>query len=243
MLQCILLGPTSKLRFDVAGPKPGVSTLLGAEGIAYPARVRRYWAIAVTMILAFGALFAVVEALGVRLLTDPSPWLEEGGAVAACVGVGLLLVDVLLPVPSSLVMVAHGSLFGVLLGTLLSLAGSVGAAAFAFWLGRRGGGWVHRLVGEERERADALLSRWGAVAIVATRPLPLLAETVAILAGTSAMGWRPLLLGALAGSLPPALLYALTGATAASLDESWMVLGLVLLMTGIFWLWARRITQ
>src|SRR5919112_3383783 len=88
----------------------------------------------------FLVLFAAAELLGVRLLTDPTPWLSGGGAAAACVGVGLLVADVLLPVPSSLVMVAHGALFGVTGGTLLSLLGSVGAALFGFAIGRRGGG-------------------------------------------------------------------------------------------------------
>ena len=39
----------------------------------------------------------------------------------AAVGQVLLIGDVLLPVPSTLVMMAHGALFGVVPGTLLSL--------------------------------------------------------------------------------------------------------------------------
>jgi hypothetical protein len=45
------------------------------------------------------ALFLAVEALGVPLLTNPAPWLGRGGALAALVGVGLLVADVVLPVP------------------------------------------------------------------------------------------------------------------------------------------------
>lgn len=203
--------------------------------------MRHYWLISGAMVVVFLALFGVVEALGVPVLTDPSPWLIQGGAVAASVGVGLLLVDVLLPVPSSLVMVGHGALFGVWLGTLLSMIGSVGAAAVGFFLGRKGGPLLDRLVpAEEQARANSMLTRWGGVAVVATRPVPLLAETVAILAGTSPMRWRTLLLSAAAGSLPPAVLYAVTGATAASLDQAWLVFGLVMLITGGFWLVARR---
>jgi len=59
----------------------------------------------------FLLLFFVVEALGVQLLTDPTPWMRHGGVLAAVLGVSLLIADVLLPVPSSLVMVAHGALF------------------------------------------------------------------------------------------------------------------------------------
>ncbi len=203
--------------------------------------MRRYWQLLAGMVLVFLALFGAVHALGVPLLTDPTPWLRDGGAGAGLVGVGLLLVDVLLPVPSSLVMVAHGALFGIVGGALLSLLGSVGAAAVAFAIGRGGGPWLHRLVDEaESARADALLQRWGAVAIVATRPIPLLAETVAVLAGTSPLPWRTLLIAATAGNLVPALLYSMTGAAAADLGSSFLVLGLVLLITGGFFWWARR---
>ena len=76
------------------------------------------------MLTLFLLLFLLVEWLQVPLLTDPSRWLERGGGWAALLGVGLLIADVVLPVPSSLVMIAHGALFGVAWGTLLSLVGS-----------------------------------------------------------------------------------------------------------------------
>lgn len=198
--------------------------------------MKRYLLIMGGMVLFFLLLFAAVEALGVPLLTDPTPWLERGGALAACVGVGLLVADVLLPVPSSLVMVAHGALFGVAVGTLLSLLGSVGAALFGFAIGRRGGRTLERLVTpEERERADRLLKRWGTLAVIVTRPVPLLAETVAIMAGTSSLGWGRMTAAALAGSLPMSLLYAVTGAAVANIRSTTLVFVCVLLVAGLFW--------
>lgn len=205
--------------------------------------MKRYLIIMSGMLAFFLCLFFLVEALGVALLVDPTPWLNHGGVLAATLGVGLLIADVLLPVPSSLVMVAHGALFGVLGGTLLSLAGSIGAAMFGFWIGRRGGKLLERLVTPlERERADLLLKRWGTLAIIVTRPVPLLAETVAIMAGASPMGWGRTALAALAGSLPPALLYALTGASAGKFQNTALVFVFVLLVTGFFWMVGRRVT-
>lgn len=169
--------------------------------------MKRYWLLTGIMMLSFLALFGLAEWLHVPLLTDPDPWMARGGWIAALLGVGLLIADVLLPVPSSLVMIAHGALFGVVWGTVLSLAGSLGAGIFGFWLGRRGGPLVDRLVpGEERRRADALLRAWGDLAIVVTRPVPILAETLAILAGTSSMTWTRMLVATLGGSLPAALI-------------------------------------
>ena len=202
--------------------------------------MKRHMIIMGVMIASFLLLFIVVEALGVPLLTDPTPWMGHGGLLAASLGVGLLVADVLLPVPSSLVMVAHGALFGVAVGTLLSLTGSVGAALFGFAIGRRGGRLMERLVTPaERERADRLLKRWGALAIIVTRPVPLLAETVAIMAGTSSLGWGRVALASLAGSLPPALLYAITGASVANLQNTTLVFVLVMLIAGAFWVFGR----
>jgi len=202
--------------------------------------MKRYLLITVLMLACFLMLFFIIEALGVPMLVDPTPWLSHGGVFAAIFGVGLLIADVLLPVPSSLVMVAHGALFGVALGTFLSLLGSVGAALFGFAIGRRGGKLLERVVTqEERARADKLLARWGALAIVVTRPIPLLAETVAIMAGASSLSWSSVTLASLAGSLPPALLYALTGAAVANFQSTALMFGVVLLVAGLFWLIGR----
>ncbi len=200
-----------------------------------------YGWLTLSMCLTFLALFGVVEALHVPLLTDPQPWLGQGGVLAASVGIGLLVADVLLPVPASLVMVAHGALFGVVVGTALSLLGTMGAAAFGFYLGRKGSPWLDRTVSdEERQRAATLLQRWGLVAVVATRPVPILAETVAILAGTGPMRWDRFLIASLLGNLPPCLLYALTGATTQDFGSFVLIFSLVMVFAGLTWLIGKR---
>lgn len=202
--------------------------------------MKRYLVIMGGMVAFFLLLFLVVEAMGVPLLTDPTPWLGRGGLVAAVVGVGLLVADVLLPVPSSVVMVAHGALFGITGGTLLSLTGSMGAALCGFAIGRRGGKLLERLVSpSERERADGLLRRWGMLAVIVTRPVPLLAETIAIIAGTSSLGWTRIALATLIGSLPSALLYALAGASVARLQNTLLVFCFVILSAGVCWMIPR----
>lgn len=204
--------------------------------------LRRYWLVVGLMAAFFLALFLLVEFLGVPILHDPSGWLERGGSFAAFVGVALLTVDVFLPVPSSAVMLLHGVLFGVWLGTLLSLVGSMGAALVGFALGRAGGPLLERIISPaERAQANRLLGRWGVLAIVATRPVPILAETVVILAGASSLGWGQALAAAFLGSLPAALLYALAGGTVARLGNGLLVFFAVLVLSGIVWLFGRRL--
>lgn len=158
---------------------------LPSESERRPA-MRRYWTAVAALLVVFTGMFVVAEALRIPLLTDPRPWLDGNPVLSAITGVGLLVVDVVLPVPSSLVMIAHGVAFGAVVGASLSLVGSVGASLVGFAVGRRGGALLDRVVSpHERARADRLLSRWGVLAVVVTRPVPLLAETTVILAGAS----------------------------------------------------------
>jgi uncharacterized membrane protein YdjX (TVP38/TMEM64 family) len=162
----------------------------------------------------FLVLFAVLRAAEVDVLIDPRPTFAGLGGIAALAAIGLLVADVALPVPSSLVMIWLGASYGWALGAVLSLAGCVGATAVAFWLGRRGGPLFERTVpSPERARADAFLSRWGVVAIAVTRPVPIIAETTAIVAGASpAVRWRGMFVAAVAGAAPLAIIYGLVGA-------------------------------
>jgi uncharacterized membrane protein YdjX (TVP38/TMEM64 family) len=204
------------------------------------AEVRLYSMIAVLLFGSFLILFLLAEALNITLLKEPFFWLSQTGVLAGFTGVCLLVADVALPVPSSLVMIVHGALFGVVIGTLLSLVGSTGAALVGFAIGRRGGPLLVWLApAEELVQAERLLIRWGMLAIIVTRPVPLLAETTAIVVGTSRLGWGRATLAALAGSLPGALLYALTGAGTAGFQNGALVFGLVLLMASSFWLVGR----
>lgn len=188
----------------------------------------------------FLVLFGVAVALGMPV-EDARPWMGRGGAGAAAIGITLLVVDVALPVPSSGVMLLHGMLFGLWTGAALSLIGSAGAAGVGFAIGRAGNDWIRRVVTpREHDRAGRMLQRWGALAIVASRPVPMLAETVMILAGASPMPWGRAMLAAVAGTIPAALAYAAAGAAAASLQAGTAVFGGVVLIGGVFWWLGRR---
>lgn len=208
--------------------------------------MKRYWTLFAAVCVLCLVLFGLVEALHLPWLEDPRSLLASvGPGPAALLIIVLLIADVFFPVPASLLMVAAGALFGVAGGTAVSLCGALGAAAVGFAVGRRGSDALANFLGEdERRRADELLRRWGLLAVVASRPVPILAESLAIFAGASPLAWRPFLLASLAGSLPAAVLYAITGATARNLDNAFLIFGLVLLITGSVWTssvwWAGR---
>ncbi len=178
--------------------------------------MKRYACLCGGLVAAMLLLFVLAEAFDVPFLTEQTPLGTRSGAVAAMVGMTLLVADVVLRVPSSVVMIAHGALFGVPLGMALSMVGSLGSFAVGFAVGRRGEPAVARLVPEEeRRQADRLLLRWGLAGIVLTRPVPLLAETVSLMAGASPLRWRSALGAAALGCLPAAAVYAMAGTLAA----------------------------
>ncbi|MGH4021815.1 MAG: TVP38/TMEM64 family protein [Pseudonocardiaceae bacterium] len=198
----------------------------------------RYLILVFGVLVVFLASFLVAEAFSPPLLDDPASWLPGGGLLAGVAGVGLLVADVVLPVPSSLVMVVHGALFGVAVGTALSLLGGVGSALAGYGLGRWGGPPLLRSVCSEteRDRADRLVRRWGLLAVTATRPVPLLAETVAVVAGASSLGSVRTTVAATAGSIPAALLYAVAGSLGIGAPSGLVVFAVVIAIAASLWI-------
>ena len=189
-------------------------------------------------------MFFAASAAGLSLLEDPMPLLRGARPAAASMSVALLVADVFLPIPSSIVMTANGALFGVAGGALLSLLGSTAAALTGFALGRAGNDAVRRVVSpREHERAGALLRRWGVVAIALSRPVPILAETVSILAGSSPLTWRQVTLAAAAGSVVPSIVYAWAGAHARDAASHALIFVGVIAVTAALWLIGRRLPQ
>lgn len=203
----------------------------------------RYQLLVGAVLIAFLLVFLLAAALSAPILDDPRPWLVGGGPVAAAVGIGLLVADVVAPVPASLVMIAHGALFGAVLGAGLSLVGAVGAALAGYGLGRSAAAPLVRRVCSpaERERAAGWVRRWGLLAVVVSRPVPLLAETVAVVAGAERLGvWRTAL-GSVVGALPAAVLYALAGAHGGAGPAGVAVLAVVLGLAALLWLIATTL--
>jgi uncharacterized membrane protein YdjX (TVP38/TMEM64 family) len=65
---------------------------------------------------------------------------------------------------------------------------------------------------------------------------------VAVLAGTSSLGWKKAMLGALVGSLPAAAIYALTGAAVADFGSGALVFCAAVAVGACVWLVERRLT-
>lgn len=203
--------------------------------------MRRFWLFSGILILGMLLLFFVGQALDLPFLEEnPDYWLGQERWVAGLAGLGLLVADVVAPVPSSIIMFANGVLFGPVWGSLLSLAGGLGAAMLGYWIGSKGEAVGRRWIGEEAlHRASGFFMRNGMVAVIVSRPIPILAEAVAIIAGVSGMPLKRMLVGSILGLLPAVVLYAVAGAYAVDIDTSLYALLAVLVLAAGAWATGR----
>lgn len=160
-------------------------------------------------------VFVVFERRLPADLLEPDRWLNANSStyVAMALVVILLAADVLLPIPSSTLMIACGVAFGFVVGAIVACIGSTLAGVVGLLIGRVAPG---RRFGRLDSYAGRLVARWGSAAVIATRPVPVLAETTAIVLGRTSMSVRTMALASATGSAVPAIVYAWVGARAES---------------------------
>jgi len=124
-------------------------------------------------------------------------WLdaEMPPRMVAAIVIGLLAVDVFLPVPSSVVSTFSGQMLGFWGGTAASWCGMTLGAVLAFGLVKiLGRPLVYRLTTEEElKRVDAMADRIGVLVLVVARPIPVLAEATVLLMATTRLSWSSFL--------------------------------------------------
>jgi uncharacterized membrane protein YdjX (TVP38/TMEM64 family) len=135
--------------------------------------------IAALILIPFALFDDEFNALAERLARgEGSSWY-----VAAALG-GLLASDVLLPIPSSVVSAAAGVLLGFVRGGLVVWIGMNVSCAIGYWIGARSSATARRFVGGDGlARAASLAVRYGDLALVLCRPVPVLAEATVIVGG------------------------------------------------------------
>jgi uncharacterized membrane protein YdjX (TVP38/TMEM64 family) len=148
-------------------------------------------------------------------VNDSVSLLEQHSEWAWAVGIGLIVADLVLPIPQTAVIAALGIIYGPVLGGLLGTAGLVAAGGVAFGLmktsGRR---LVLRVIGHRSMEKIGALSEhampWG---IALTRSLPYsVPEAVACVAGLSNIRRSTFFAALTLGSVPIAIGFAALGA-------------------------------
>lgn len=214
-----------------------------SDGWSFLGHVKRVAAIVIGMVAVLALLFVAAESAGWmdpgrfrRLLESVHASPAGRVAVAAVIG-GLLAADLVLPVPSSVLMTLSGVFLGTAAGTAVSFAGSMASALMGFGLCRRfGHAAFRRFAGDaDADRVARFLRDYGVWGILLSRSVPMLTEVVSCVAGLSDIPFRTFAGLVAAGTLPVCAVYAWAGTRAT--DPSglgWAVLIAFVLPAGGF---------
>lgn len=172
---------------------------------------------------------------------------DAGPLVIAGLGIALLTADVVLPIPSSVVSVLLCVLLDPWLGALAIMAGMLGGFATGYALGRMLParslrGWVGPALWDA---VTVRAERAGALWIMVTRPIPVLAEATAVIAGGLRLPLARAFTAAALSSAGVAACYGIAVHLGRVAGNFWLVLAVSLGLAGAFWaasrLWLARI--
>ncbi len=173
--------------------------------------------------------FIIGEMPGQRWLSAT----DDHAGLFALAGAGLLAIDILLPIPSSIVGTMLGARLGFLPGFVATFAGLMTGQVIAYSISRR----LLRRESGDLPVAPTLM------AIFLSRPVPVLAEAMALAAGASNLRWSQFLLACGSGNLVYALALALNGAELVpqAMLGPGLILPMLLPVAGwLIWQWTRR---
>lgn len=188
----------------------------------------------------------VFEALDLIDFEGVVTWVRGIDAVwTAAVIFALLVVDVLLPVPSTPLIVLAGTALGWPLGLALAVVGSLGSSAAGYALGRFARPVLVRRVVTMEELAE--MRRWGRQFgpwfFGVARGIPMMAETVSVSAGVSRVSFRTFMLYTLAGTVPICAAYVFAGAQADTVEHIVMISAVGFLLTVAVFYLLRRVVK
>jgi uncharacterized membrane protein YdjX (TVP38/TMEM64 family) len=120
------------------------------------------------------------------------------------------------PLPSELILLASGMIWGIYLGGIMGIIGSMGAALLCYYLSRRGGRpLAEKFVGAKAiNLADNFIHKYGTSAIIIARFLPFIAfDPISYASGLVDLDIKKYSLGTFIGSIPRAFFYSFLGST------------------------------
>ncbi|WP_169794740.1 TVP38/TMEM64 family protein [Alicyclobacillus kakegawensis] len=166
--------------------------------------------VAVTVLLFAAGVACVVAFFHYDQSDRLSRLIIASGPLASVIGIILMTIFCIIPVPSEFLIIILMKIFGPWLGSLYSWAGSMLGAMTTFWLARRyGGKMLRRFITEERfQQVNEWIGRGGPLGLLLARVVPLPFIVVNYTAGvmksvrtwdyfwTSAVGGIPYYVGA-----------------------------------------------
>ena len=129
--------------------------------------------------------------------------------------IGIMAIQgLIIPIPSEIVLLSTGMIWGILWGGLMGIIGSMAAGILCFYISRLGGRpLVEKFIGEKAMlMADNFIEKNGVWAIIISRSIPFIAfDPISYVSGLVEMDVKKYAIGTLIGAIPRAFFYAFLG--------------------------------
>ena len=120
----------------------------------------------------------------------------------------ILSTDIILPVPSSIVLYINGFFLGPISGALVSICGLMVGAVIGYYIGSSGSNYFKP---EKNLKAQKIMSKYGPAAIFLTRGIPVLSESICFVCGYNKINLKRYLILNFIGYLPICFLHSIFG--------------------------------
>jgi uncharacterized membrane protein YdjX (TVP38/TMEM64 family) len=163
------------------------------------------------------------------LLRSSSPKLLIGMIIG-----GLLSIDILAPIPSSIVSTAGGYFLGFKWGIIVSTAGMTISCIIGYLLGAKIGTPISKwFVGtNELLRLEKLQNKYGDWIVILSRAVPVLAEASVLIAGIGRMHIKRFILLILLSNLGISIVYSFIGAYSGYINSFLLAFAGAILLPG-----------
>jgi uncharacterized membrane protein YdjX (TVP38/TMEM64 family) len=160
---------------------------------------------------------------------------EPSNLIASLVIGSLLSIDVIAPVPSSILSTAGGYFLGFIGGTIISLVGMTISCLIGYWIGAKfGRAAALRLVDtKEISGFESLQKKYGDWIIIISRSVPLLAETSVLFAGIGRMKFNRFISMVTISNLGISMVYAAVGAYSAHINSFLFAFAAAMIFPGV----------
>lgn len=172
--------------------------------------------IAISLVLLY-IIYFVNQTILYTLVVE---WFVNPIYLLGIIGIFLFIIvmaiqGLLVPIPSEIVLLATGMIWGIFWGGIMGIIGSMAAAILCFYISKKGGRpLAEKFIGSKViDMADEFIQKHGMTAIIVTRFIPFIPfDVISYTSGLVDIKVKKYLLGTLIGSIFRAFFYSTLGA-------------------------------
>ena len=145
--------------------------------------------------------------------------------------------DILLPVPSSIVMYTNGLVLGFFQAFGLSLLASLVSSCIGYYLGR------FSSFGKKQTspKVDSIIKKYGSLSIILTRGIPILSESTCFTAGYNSIKFSSFFILNAIGYLPVVIIYSYFGTLGQGTHMFLISFAASLILSALLWIFGRKL--